>query len=185
MSHLGGARVTHLVAVEVAKWLSVDQVGGGGQVVVQVDVGGQAVEAHLGWGGHMAMSTWEVDKGGEGGHLGAVQVYMGGEWADMGGVMAQVGVGQAVGGKGEGGWVGVLGNGGRGWPEHWVGFHQGEEGREDRLQEREDVEGAQAHMGAGWSRKNMWGDVSRFGWNKHKRCARCSILCATQGGVRD
>ena len=71
---MGGARVTHLVAMEVAKWLSVDQVGGGGQVVVQVDVGGQAVEAHLGWGGHMAMSTWEVDKGGEGGHLGAVQV---------------------------------------------------------------------------------------------------------------
>ena len=57
----------------------------------------------------------------------------------------------------------MLGNGGGGWPEHWVGFHQGEEGREDRLQEREDVEGAQAHMGAGWSRKNMWGDVSRFG----------------------
>ena len=43
----------------------------------------------------------------------------------------------------------MLGNGGGGWPEHWVGFHQGEEGREDRLQEREDVEGAQAHMGAG------------------------------------
>ena len=154
--------------MEVAKWLSVDQVGGGGQVVVQVDVGGQAVEAHLGWGGHMAMSTWEVDKGGEGGHLGAVQVYVGGEGADMGGVMVQVGVGQAVRGKGEGGWVGVLGNGGRGWPEHWVGFRQGEEGREDRLQEREDVEGAHLH---------------KFTWEQGGAVKICGVTFRGLGGI--
>ena len=88
--------------------MRVEQVCLAGKGVVQVEMGAETSmvhmggEAGLGWIGHMAMSSLQVYMGGEGVHLGVLQVYMGGEWAHMG---VEVGVGQTVGGQGEGGRV--------------------------------------------------------------------------------